>query len=78
VDIKCELEIVYLDVNEDMQSLGIRRKRMKGDAWKYKRIMDKVLAISGGGFKENCGSENSGSSSCLPQPITSTPLQTMV
>jgi hypothetical protein len=65
--IKFELEIVYI---EELGVLGIRRKRVRGDSWTYKRMMDQVLALSIGA---------SSAEPAIPgTPTPRTPLQTMV
>lgn len=43
--VKFELEVVYID---ELKVIGIRRKRVRGDSWAYKRIMDQVLALTAG------------------------------
>ncbi|XP_076239401.1 maternal embryonic leucine zipper kinase [Calliopsis andreniformis] len=42
-----ELEVCLLDgVTSDKLLVGIRRKRLKGDAWVYKRVCEEVLALA--------------------------------
>ena len=42
-----ELEVCLLEgVSKDKLLVGIRRKRLKGDAWVYKRVCEEVLALA--------------------------------
>ncbi|KAK0097232.1 hypothetical protein PV326_002815 [Microctonus aethiopoides] len=42
-----ELEVCLLDgISNDKPLVGIRRKRLKGDAWVYKRVCEEVLALA--------------------------------
>ncbi|XP_076656187.1 maternal embryonic leucine zipper kinase [Halictus rubicundus] len=42
-----ELEVCLLEgVSNDKSLVGIRRKRLKGDAWVYKRVCEEVLALA--------------------------------
>ncbi|KAI4498062.1 hypothetical protein M0802_006886 [Mischocyttarus mexicanus] len=42
-----ELEVCLLEgVSDDKPLVGIRRKRLKGDAWVYKRVCEEVLALA--------------------------------
>ncbi|XP_015183258.1 PREDICTED: maternal embryonic leucine zipper kinase-like isoform X2 [Polistes dominula] len=42
-----ELEVCFLEgVSNDKPLVGIRRKRLKGDAWVYKRVCEEVLALA--------------------------------
>nr|XP_050844638.1 maternal embryonic leucine zipper kinase-like isoform X2 [Vespula vulgaris] len=42
-----ELEVCLLEgISEDKLLVGIRRKRLKGDAWVYKRVCEEVLALA--------------------------------
>ncbi|XP_033332129.1 maternal embryonic leucine zipper kinase isoform X1 [Megalopta genalis] len=42
-----ELEVCLLEgVSNDKLLVGIRRKRLKGDAWVYKRVCEEVLALA--------------------------------
>uniref|UniRef100_H2ZTY2 non-specific serine/threonine protein kinase n=1 Tax=Latimeria chalumnae TaxID=7897 RepID=H2ZTY2_LATCH len=43
VTMQFELEVCYLNKHE---VVGIRRKRLKGDAWVYKRLVEDILASS--------------------------------
>ncbi|CAL8099703.1 unnamed protein product [Orchesella dallaii] len=42
--VKFELEVVMI---EYLNVIGIRRKRVSGDAWHYKRIIEQVLSMTG-------------------------------
>ena len=45
-----ELEVCLLKGISDVKPLvGIRRKRLKGDAWVYKRVCEEVLALTAEG-----------------------------
>lgn len=69
--VKFELEVVYID---ELNVIGIRRKRVRGDSWTYKRIMDKVLAITAG-----VGATSPiNNPPATPTTKAKTPLQTMV
>lgn len=51
-----ELEVCYLPtigLAKEIASLGIRRKRLKGDAWCYKRVCEQVLALTANGFEQD-------------------------
>ncbi|KAL2749886.1 maternal embryonic leucine zipper kinase-like isoform X1 [Vespula maculifrons] len=42
-----ELEVCLLEgISDDKLLVGIRRKRLKGDAWVYKRVCEEVLALA--------------------------------
>ncbi|KZC09817.1 PREDICTED: maternal embryonic leucine zipper kinase-like [Dufourea novaeangliae] len=42
-----ELEVCLLEgISNDKLLVGIRRKRLKGDAWVYKRVCEEVLALA--------------------------------
>lgn len=42
-----ELEVCLLDgISSGKPMVGIRRKRLKGDAWVYKRVCEEVLALA--------------------------------
>lgn len=42
-----ELEVCLLEGISDVKPMvGIRRKRLKGDAWVYKRVCEEVLALT--------------------------------
>ncbi|XP_034948803.1 maternal embryonic leucine zipper kinase-like [Chelonus insularis] len=42
-----QLEVCLLDgISNDKPMVGIRRKRLKGDAWVYKRVCEEVLALT--------------------------------
>lgn len=50
-----ELEICYLPTlgsSSDIASIGIRRKRLKGDAWCYKKVCEQVLALTASDFED--------------------------
>jgi len=42
--VKFELEVVSIDA---INMVGIRRKRLSGDAWSYKKIIEQVLSLTG-------------------------------
>lgn len=53
-----ELEVCYLPslgLGPEIGGLGVRRKRLKGDAWAYKKVCEQVLALTAQDF----GSETS-------------------
>lgn len=35
-----------------LNHVGIRRKRLKGDSWCYKRVCEQVLALTATGFRQ--------------------------
>ncbi|XP_043516246.1 maternal embryonic leucine zipper kinase-like [Frieseomelitta varia] len=41
-----ELEVCLLEGVSNKKLVGIRRKRLKGDAWVYKRVCEEVLALA--------------------------------
>ncbi|XP_011875951.1 PREDICTED: maternal embryonic leucine zipper kinase-like isoform X2 [Vollenhovia emeryi] len=42
-----ELEVCFLEIGPSGKRLvGIRRKRLKGDAWVYKRVCEEILALT--------------------------------
>lgn len=41
-----ELEVCLLEGISNEKLVGIRRKRLKGDAWVYKRVCEEVLALA--------------------------------
>lgn len=42
-----ELEVCLLEIDPNSKRLvGIRRKRLKGDAWVYKRVCEEILALT--------------------------------
>lgn len=41
-----ELEVCLLEGVSNEKLVGIRRKRLKGDAWVYKRVCEEVLALA--------------------------------
>ncbi|XP_020293502.1 maternal embryonic leucine zipper kinase-like [Pseudomyrmex gracilis] len=42
-----ELEVCLLEISpNDKRLVGIRRKRLKGDAWVYKRVCEEILALT--------------------------------
>lgn len=42
-----ELEVCLLEIGPNGKRLvGIRRKRLKGDAWVYKRVCEEILALT--------------------------------
>lgn len=42
-----ELEVCLLEIDPNGKRLvGIRRKRLKGDAWVYKRVCEEILALT--------------------------------
>lgn len=41
-----ELEVCLLEGVSENKMVGIRRKRLKGDAWVYKRVCEEVLALA--------------------------------
>lgn len=50
-----ELEICYLPslgLSKDIACVGIRRKRLKGDAWCYKKVCEQVLAFTATDFEQ--------------------------
>lgn len=57
--VKFELEVVMI---EYLNVVGIRRKRVSGDAWNYKRLIEQVLSMTG----------------VCQSPKKKVPLQTMV
>lgn len=55
-----ELEVCLLKgVMNEKPLVGIRRKRLKGDAWVYKRVCEEVLALAA------VEQENNAESKCL-------------
>jgi len=58
-----ELEVCLLEIgSNDKRLVGIRRKRLKGDAWVYKRVCEEILALTAGDITTN--PENSSESKC--------------
>lgn len=58
-----ELEVCLLDgVSDDKPLVGIRRKRLKGDAWVYKRVCEEVLALAAQDMSS--GQDGSSESKC--------------
>lgn len=54
-----ELEVCLLETGtKDKLVVGIRRKRLKGDAWVYKRVCEEVLALAA----EDISTDEEGSS----------------
>lgn len=61
-----ELEVCLLEgISDDKLLVGIRRKRLKGDAWVYKRVCEEVLALAA----EDISSEQKDGSSESKCPI---------
>lgn len=63
-----ELEVCrvpHLDV------VGIRRKRLKGDAWIYKRVCEEVLRLA-----QNSSTATPNTSHGIPKSTTGTPVVT--
>ncbi|XP_024942056.1 maternal embryonic leucine zipper kinase [Cephus cinctus] len=57
-----ELEVCLMEGVSDTKPLvGIRRKRLKGDAWVYKRVCEEVLALAA----EDVPTEETAGSKCL-------------
>lgn len=55
-----ELEVCLLEIGtNDKRLVGIRRKRLKGDAWVYKRVCEEILALTAG---DNITTDPEGSS----------------
>lgn len=49
-----QLEVCLLEgISDDTPIVGIRRKRLKGDAWVYKRVCEEVLALAAESFGTN-------------------------
>jgi hypothetical protein len=69
--LKFELEVVAVD---ELNRIGIRRKRQQGDAWAYKRIIEQVLTLS----HVNEKTEMPPPSTPLPPTPIPARLQTMV
>lgn len=42
--VKFELEVVLI---EYLNVIGIRRKRLSGNAWEYKNVIEQVLSMTG-------------------------------
>ena len=57
-----ELEICLLEGISNDKLVGIRRKRLKGNAWVYKRVCEEVLALAAEDFSAE--SEGSTESKC--------------
>ncbi|KAK2577425.1 hypothetical protein KPH14_003532 [Odynerus spinipes] len=58
-----ELEVCLLEgISNDKPLVGIRRKRLKGDAWVYKRVCEEVLALAAEDMSS--GQEGSSESKC--------------
>ncbi|XP_046492633.1 maternal embryonic leucine zipper kinase [Neodiprion pinetum] len=61
-----ELEVCLVDGLSDAKPLvGIRRKRLKGDAWVYKRVCEEVLALASDGDETAQLSASNTESNCL-------------
>lgn len=57
-----ELEVCLLEGISNDKLVGIRRKRLKGNAWVYKRVCEEVLALAAEDFSAE--SEGSTESKC--------------
>ncbi|XP_048512357.1 maternal embryonic leucine zipper kinase-like isoform X2 [Athalia rosae] len=61
-----ELEVCLVEGLSDAKPLvGIRRKRLKGDAWVYKRVCEEVLALAADGEETSQFPTSDAESNCL-------------
>lgn len=42
-----ELEVVWIEMGNKERLVGVKRKRLSGDAFMYKRVCEQVLQLAG-------------------------------